>query len=413
MKVWYIHPYAGGPGVGRYWRPFYFSYYWQKNGHYSTVLTASYHHLMEPDMQRFKSTCIDGVSYAYVPTLAYRGNGVGRMLSMLLFTLMLFPICLLLAARRGCPDAIIYSSPHPFAVVTCWLAARLLRAKFIFEVRDIWPLSLVELGGWKASGILVRLIGWLERFAYSRSDRVISLLPCSEAHMSSLGLAPGKFLWVPNGVDPSASAHLDSVRDRPFVRHIKALRDQGFFVVMYAGAHGEPNALDSLVCSGALIKKAGIKAKIVLVGKGERKPHLLSLMEENGGGLVEFHDQQPKEEILAALALTSVGYISLRSQPIFRFGVSPNKLWDYMLMALPVIFACNAGNNPVETYNCGVSVDPESPEQIAEAIKNLSMLPEDELQTIGRRGHEAVVAGYTYDELAKKVVQSLNSERVT
>lgn len=230
--------------------------------------------------------------------------------------------------------------------------------------------------------------------------------------MRPLGLAPGKFVWIPNGVDPGA-LQSNAISDRPFVRHIEALRDQGFFVVIYAGAHGEPNALEALVSSGALLEQRGIKAKIVLVGKGERKAHLLKLAREQSGNSVEFHDQQPKEDIMAALKLASAGYISLRSRPIFRFGVSPNKLWDYMMMGLPVIFACIAGNDPVATYNCGLSVDPECPEQIAEAIEQMSLLTEEERRAIGRRGHEAVIASYTYAVLAQKVIQSIDSELST
>lgn len=113
MNVWYVHPYAGGPGIGRYWRPFYFSYYWNRSGHRSTVLSASYHHLMEPDEQRRRGTTVDGVNYAYVPTLAYHGNGLGRMFSMLLFAVLLTPVawCSLCAAVARMQSSIRHRIP--------------------------------------------------------------------------------------------------------------------------------------------------------------------------------------------------------------------------------------------------------------------------------------------------------------
>ncbi|MFP7905115.1 glycosyltransferase family 4 protein [Pseudomonas aeruginosa] len=234
MNVWYVHPYAGGPGVGRYWRPYYFSKFWNQAGHRSVIISAGYHHLLEPDEKRSGVTCVNGAEYAYVPTLRYLGNGVGRMLSMLIFTMMLLPFCLILALKRGTPDAIIYSSPHPFGVVSCWLAARLLGAKFVFEVRDIWPLSLVELGGLKADNPLVRVTGWIERFSYARADKIISLLPCAEPHMADKGLAAGKFLWVPNGVDSSDISPDSAVSSSDLVRHVQVLKEQGVFVVIYA-----------------------------------------------------------------------------------------------------------------------------------------------------------------------------------
>lgn len=368
---------------------------------------------MEPDVQRRRGTTVDGVNYAYVPTLAYRGNGLGRMFSMLLFAVLLIPSCLVLAMRRGCPDVVIYSSPHPFAAISCWFVARILRAKFVFEVRDIWPLSLVELGGWKANGMMTRITGWLERFTYARSDKVISLLPCAESHMRSKGLEPGKFLWVPNGVDVHGPKPARPTSESSFVLHIQRLREQGFFVLIYAGAHGEPNALEGLVRSGALLKALGLKVKIVLVGKGERKVHLQGIAEQCGADVIEFHQQQPKEDIMVALSLASAGYISLKSQPLFRFGISPNKLWDYMLVGLPIIFACKAGNDPVRDYDCGISVDPECPEQIADAVKRLSLMSEDERRRLGRKGYEAVIADYTYEVLANKVLQGIDREQPT
>ncbi|GLO52029.1 glycosyltransferase WbuB [Pseudomonas putida] len=366
---------------------------------------------MEPDERRRKAARVDGVDYAYVPTVAYRGNGMGRMFSMLLFAVFLIPCCLLLAMRRGRPDAIIYSSPHPFAVISCWIAARVLCAKFVFEVRDIWPLSLVELGGWKATSLMTRLTGWIERFAYAHSDKVISLLPCAEPHMRSQGLEVGKFLWIPNGVDIAGPRPIKPTGKSAFARHIQSLREQGYFVVIYAGAHGEPNALEGLVRSGELLKACGANVKIVLVGKGERKAHLQNVAKQCGGGMVEFHDQQPKEDIMAALPLASAGYISLKFRPLFRFGISPNKLWDYMLVGLPIIFACKAGNDPVREFGCGLSVDPDCPEQIADAVNGLAILSEDERRMLGRKGYEAVLEDYTYEVLANKVLQGIDREQ--
>ena len=373
MNVWYVHPYAGGPGVGRYWRPYYFSKFWNQAGHRSVIISAGYHHLLEPDEKRSGVTCVNGAEYAYVPTLRYLGNGVGRMLSMLIFTMMLLPFCLILALKRGTPDAIIYSSPHPFGVVSCWLAARLLGAKFVFEVRDIWPLSLVELGGLKADNPLVRVTGWIERFSYARPDSAVS--------------------------------------SSDLVRHVQVLKEQGVFVVIYAGAHGEPNALEGLVRSAGLLRERGASIRIILVGKGECKEQLKAIAAQDASGLVEFFDQQPKETIMAVLKLASAGYISLKSEPIFRFGVSPNKLWDYMLVGLPVIFACKAGNDPVSDYDCGVSADPDAPEDITAAIFRLLLLSEDERRTMGQRGRDAVLEHYTYESLALQVLNALADGR--
>lgn len=413
MNVWYVHPYAGGPGVGRYWRPYYFSKFWNQTEHQSTVITASYHHLLEPDEKRRGTQHVNGAHYSYVPTLRYLGNGMGRILSMLVFAFMLFPFCLFKAFKQGRPDAIIYSSPHPFGVISCWLAARCLGAKFVFEVRDIWPLSLIELGGLKTTNPLVRVTGWIERFAYARSDKVISLLPCAQAHMVDNGLRAEKFLWIPNGVDSADICSHSDMHANAFVQHVASLKQQGVFVIIYAGAHGEPNALEGLVRSAKLLVRSAVPVRIILVGKGERKAQLKEIAARDASGLIEFFDQQPKEAVMAALKLASAGYISLKSEPIFRFGVSPNKLWDYMLVGLPIIFACKAGNDPVGDYRCGVSADPDSAEDIAAAVSRLLELSEAQLSEMGHNGHAAVLEHYTYERLARNVLAGLDDGGLT
>ncbi|CAM4015905.1 putative glycosyl transferase WbpJ [Pseudomonas reidholzensis] len=336
---------------------------------------------------------------------------MGRVLSMLVFAALLLPFCMIQAVRRGRPDIIIYSSPHPFGVLSCWLAARLLRAKFVFEVRDLWPLSLIELAGLSETNLLVRATGLIERFAYARADKVISLLPYAEPHMRGKGLSAGKFLWVPNGVVASDAGTRADTHDSPFIRHVRDLRQQGVFVVIYAGAHGKPNSLDGLVRSATILKQRNANVRIILVGKGESKAHLSSLAAREASGIVEFFAQQPKEDVMAALAFASAGYISLKSEPLFRFGVSPNKLWDYMRGGMPIIFACTVNNNPVDEYDCGLSVDPDSPDEIASAIIQLMRLTEQQRKAMGLKGREAVLEHYTYETLAPKLLQGLGSGR--
>src|SRR5690606_9694134 len=144
--------------------------------------------------------------------------------------------------------------------------ARLLRSRLVFEVRDIWPLSLVELADMNPASALVRATGWIERFAYRGSDMVVSLLPCAKEHMVARGLNPDKFRWIPNGV--GADDVLDeesgmSVSDAiPLVKRVQGLRRDGYFVVVYAGALGEPNSIETLLQAFSLLKKCPGKIKL-------------------------------------------------------------------------------------------------------------------------------------------------------
>jgi len=396
--------------VGRYWRAYHFARHWEMLGHETLIISAGYHHLLEPDERRWRDLAKDRARYAFVPTIKYRGNGWGRKLSMLLFSLMLAPYCLVRALLSGRPDVMVYSSPHPFGYVSTWLAARLLRSRLVFEVRDIWPLSLVELADMNPASSLVRATGWIEQFAYKRSDNVVSLLPCAKEHMVERGLSPEKFSWIPNGVDiedaPGSESDMSVFDPMPLVQRVRELRRDGYFVVVYAGALGEPNSIETLLQAFSLLKKCPEKIKLLLIGRGVMAQQLADYANREDLFNVEFHDQIDKADVMKVLRQASAGYISLRSQPIFRFGVSPNKLWDYMLAGLPVIFACKAGNNPVADHHCGVSADPSDPVSIRDAIVQLCRLPEDERVEMGKSGHTAVLLRYEYGKLAAQFIDA-------
>ena len=410
MNIWYLHPYAGGPGVGRYWRPYSFAKAWQEDGHKVRVFTARYHHLLEPDVPRGGRAEISAVSYDFVPTLRYRGNGGARVLSMLLFAIMLVPCGIAGLFRHGRPDLIIYSSPHPYGYISAWLLARLFRASVYLEVRDIWPLSLVELGGMSPSHPMVWLTGLLERFAYRTADHVISLIPAADQHMRSKGLAPERFSWVPNGAD-ELPVMADEQSSALLVR-LRELRQEGKFIVIYTGAHGAPNALHLLLDAASHLQKENrARVHFVLVGRGEQKADLQARSAKLGLRNLEFFDQVEKRVAVAAMGLADAGALCLKPEPIFRFGVSPNKLWDYMLAALPVVFVCRAANNPVLDYGCGVAADPADPVSIAEAILTLSRLPAVDIQEMGARGRQAVLDSYLYTALAAKVTAIYRTAR--
>jgi len=365
--------------------------------------------MLEPDASRWMDMKNDGAHYAFVPTTKYSGNGKARQLSTLLFSLLLAPYCLLRALFSGKPDAIIYSSPHPYGYPGAWMAAKLLGAKILFEVRDIWPLSLIELAGMSPTSPVVAVTAWVEKFAYKKSDKVVSLLPCAKEHMVKHGMSPDKFVWVPNGVGDADIAASNLPRTTPAGNRVIELRREGYFVLVYAGALGEPNAIHTVLQAFALLKSSDLKVKLLLIGRGVVRKRLKEYAESESLDAVEFHDQIDKQDLMGVLRHASAGYISLRSEPIFRFGISPNKLWDYMLASLPVIFACKAANNPVDEHQCGLSADPACPQSIADAITTMYRLPEDVRENMGRSGREAVLQRYDYRELAAKLAIELES----
>ena len=407
-RIWYVHPYAGGPGVGRYDRPFHLSRHWQEAGVSSLVICPSFHHLMDSE-QKPGVREIEGVRYAFLKSPRYVGNGAGRIVNMAVFSTKLLFSAARLKRLYGRPGAIICSSPHPYPFIAVLLLAWMMRASCLFEVRDLWPLSVIELAGVPPWHPMVIITSWIEHLAYRRANAVVSLLPCTEKHMSERGLQPGRWWYIPNGISEwQPSSGTETSECELFIRE---LRRGGKKVVIYAGAMGRPNHLQSLIdAMGVLKARGGTDVVAVLVGRGELKASLEARVADLGlRDSIYFFDQVPKSAVRALCENADMGYISLRPEPLFRYGVSPNKLFDYMLASLPVIFAVKAGNDLVAESKCGLSCDPSNPADVADAIARLAALSSEELSILGRNGRDFVIRNHTYRALAPRYLFVLAS----
>jgi len=400
--LWYVHPYAGGPGVGRYSRPYELGHAWQQAGARVVVITADFHHLQDTPGHYRGAHDIEGVPYEFLRTPAYQGNGLGRLANMGALAAQLLRHRDSLERRYGKPDIVIGSSPHPYAFPATHRVARRYGAHSVFEVRDLWPLSLVELAGVRPTHPLVRATAWLERYAYTHADAVVSLLPKTAEYMRDKGLPPDRWHYIPNGVDTAGRPAAD-VSNAP-MQQAQRWKAEGRRVVVYAGALGVPNHVESLVQAMAILRaRQDSRIAALIVGRGERAQQLRDLVRQQGlDDCVALHDQIAKREVPALLGAADIGYISLKPEPLFRFGISPNKLFDYMLARLPVLFAVEAGNNPVADHDCGFSARPGDAESIAQALQAFAALPDTELAAMGRRGHGYVVSEHGYPQLAQR-----------
>lgn len=408
MKIMYVNPYAGGPGVGRYWRAFHLSREWKNEGHDVKVVLPAYHHLMDGEPMPTGLSRHSGVDYVFLPAIKYSGNGVKRLLAMLLFaaTLLWF---LLRLPRSERPDLIVYSSAHPFAYPSALVAAKIFRSKIYFEVRDLWPLSLVEIAGINPRHPIVWMLSKIEYLAYRCSDKVISLLPGALEHMAARGLSVDKFIYAPNGFSLGGAA--SQVITHPLISDLQIFRKNGDFVYFYAGALGEPNAMHKFLDAlDYLPKPQARKLRFVIVGKGEQAEALQRRCIERSFDFVSFYEQVDKAVIFEALKCVDAGFFVMHDLPIYRFGVSLNKLYDYMALGVPVVGAYRAFNDPLVEGDCGVSVAPDRPEELAVAFSALSLCDQDVLRAMGQRGQAYLAANFEYAAIAKKILA--NAERL-
>lgn len=376
-----------------------------KQGNDVEVISPCYHHLMDGEPRVAARERVDGVSYNFVPAMKYSGNGVLRFLSMLFFGGVLFFFLLRLGVKKR-PHHIIYSSAHPFGYPAAFVCAKIFRARVSFEVRDIWPLSLVEVAGFGKFHPVVIGLSLIEKFAYCSADQVISLLPGAKQHMVSRGMRADKFLYVPNGFSSVDIQTTTPTLSSDLLSDLKKFKANGDFLFFYAGALGEPNAMHLFLDALKFFEvPEGLFVKFVIVGKGEQALELVDRCKHLGYGFVRFYPQVDKAQVQQALRLVDAGFFVMHDLPIYRFGVSLNKLYDYMAAGIPVVASYNAYNDPVTQSGCGLVVKPGQPEELAYIFKRMVLLDKVDLIDMGRKGRIYLDVNFEYSALARRILE--------
>jgi len=405
MNILYINHYAGSPQYGMEYRPYYLAKEWIKNGHKVVMIAASFSHIRfkNPEFNgEIKKEVIEGIEYVFIKTNKYRGNGIKRGINILNF------VCKLIKnhkkfAREINPDIVIASSTYPFDIYPAYIISRVSKAKLIFEVHDLWPSTLIELNDITKWHPFVLIVQLAEGFAYTHADKVVSILPKALDYMVGRGLVHEKFVHIPNGIDKEEWL---SFNDQLPVGHnkiIERLKKEGKFLVGYAGSFSVSNALDYFIESAVYLED--LPVVLILLGKGSEEEKLKRYAIKNNLKNVIFLPPVPKNVIPSLLGMMDVLYKGSIKCNIYKYGISPVKLMDYMMAAKPIIHAIEAANDPVSESGCGISVPPEDPIAIAEAIKKLFFMSTIEREEMGMKGREYVIKNHDYKVLAKKFLE--------
>lgn len=407
MKILLVNHYAGSPAHGMEFRPYYLAREWVRAGHEVTIVAASYSHVraVQPEMHGLaREELIDGIRYRWLPTPQYAGNGVGRLRNILSFLRQLRADAWRLT-RELRPDAVIASSTYPMDVWVAKKLAKLAKAKLVYEVHDLWPPSLIELSGMSPRHPFVLMCGKAEADAYRDADRVISMLPCVHEHMASRGLDLAKLHIVPNGFAPEEWQGQSAPLGEALAAHLAAERAAGRVVVGYAGSMGLPNALDVLLDAATKLKDAPLS--FVLVGSGHEAERLAARAVAEGLTNVRFFAPIPKAQIPTLLGQFDIAYIGWQRTPIYRFGIAPNKLIDYLMAGRAVLHSVEAGNDPVAEAGAGLTVAPEDPQAVADGLLQLAALAPAERAAMGERGRAFAMVHHAYPVLAARFVEAL------
>src|SRR5438105_1923451 len=348
MRVWIVNHHAIPPSEPGGTRHYCLARELVRRGHDVTVIASSFNHATGKQITGTKGQLstragFDSVSFLILRVPGYRGR-IARFWNMLVFALMVW--CGIGTRRMSKPDIVIGSSLTLFAALAAARLARRFGVPFVLEIRDLWPQTLIDMGMSQYHPAVLGF-GIIERYLYRNADKIITLLPNAAEYISSRGAGATEITWIPNGVDVSLI---------PFLPHTP----HEVFTVVYAGSHGLSDSLDQVLDAAAILqKRTPGRFCFRFIGDGPSKDGLRRRVQTDDIANVVFEDPVPKVEVFARLHEADAFIISMKKTDLYQYGISPNKLHDYMAAGRPTIVAGTVHNNPVADAAAGITVPPE------------------------------------------------------
>jgi len=393
--VWIINQFAGTPKVGANQRHFHLVKYWQSKGHKVVLISNSNNHLIAPENHSKKGLVIEnGVAFYWIKTLKHSHKSLLRFVSMIEFALRVGSL-VFKRKQLGTPNIIILSCVSIFPMLQALFLKWYFRAdKFIYEIRDLWPLTPILLMGFSKWNPLIIYIAWLEKLGYRKAQEIVSLLDGSERYINPISKDPSKYHCIPNGI-PESFLDLSTV----VPKRMDQIGDKKLFA--YIGTFGFANALEPLI--ELLLDQKGMEQQIhfLFIGAGPLK----AAMEKELASItnVTFVGRITREEVRNYLSIVDIAFTARHHSPLYDYGVAANKYYDYMASGTPILAAHHGINDLVQINNCGLHVKNEK-EAIRDGISEFLSLPADQYKLMGEKGRKAVEA-FTYENLAQRYIE--------
>ncbi|HXG60977.1 MAG TPA: glycosyltransferase family 4 protein [Planctomycetota bacterium] len=405
MKILYVSQYfppeIGAPSA----RVFELSREWVRRGHSVTVLTAFAHHPTGIKAERDRGVLtrrerVEGIEV--VRTYVYAAPNRGTVRRMTSYASFMASAVLIGGCRIRRPDVVIGTSPQLLCAVAARTIAAAYGSPFVFEVRDLWPESILAVEAMRQN-LIVRALKGVARGLYGRADRIVTVGEGYRRRIHDLyGIPLDRMDVVPNGVD--FGLFRPGPRDNDIRRE---LGWEGRFVVLYLGTHGMAHALDK-VLEAARLLRAEARILFAFVGDGAEKESLRRRAAELGLPNVRFIEAQPKSRVPPFYAACDLGLVTLRRAELFQ-DVLPSKIFEYLAMERPIVLSVGGEARAlVEEAGAGEYVPPENPEALADAVRRLAA-DRDRLERMGRRGRDYVLARFDRARLAERYLQILEA----
>ena len=405
MKIWLINHYATPIKYHLLARTTNFAKYLMQMGNTVTIFEASSVHNSEinliTDKTLYREEIEDGVHYVYVRCRSYKGNGKDRIINMFEFPFRLKQVY----KNFEKPDAILASSATPPACMMGLKIGKKLGVKAVAEISDLWPESFVEYGLIGRKNPLLALMYAYEKNMYIKADEIIFTMEGGYAYIRERGwenkIPLSKVHYINNGVD----LDLFNYNKEHYQLRDEDLENNHIFKVVYTGSIRKVNNLGLLLNVAKEIRNN--KVRFLVWGDGDERLALEQRLKEENISNVIFKGRVDKKYIPYIVSKADINFAHNTPSPLFRFGISFNKIFDYMAAGKPILSDFPCAYNPAVQFNAGVDVVDANSENIAREIEKFVDINETEFEKYCINAKKAALA-YDFKTLTQKLEDILS-----
>jgi len=366
--VWIFNHYAHGTYFNKGGRHYWFAKNLLKKGYEPTIFCASTRHNSDMSVDipggTYRLKSVEKIPYVFVKTTKYK-NGIERIKNMWNFYKNLYPSTAEYGKEYGKPDVILASSVHPLTLLAGIKIAKKYNVPCICEIRDLWPETIVQYGTLKKNSLVAKLLYKGEKWLYNKADKLIFTIPGGKDYVEEIGLSSSKVRYINNGVDLEEY----NKNKEEFIYSDEHLDNPSTFKILYTGSMGVANELTYLVQAAEKVQEKGIdNIQFILFGNGSQRGKLKEYVQNKGLTNIVFKEKVEKKFIPNILSKSDLNVFTGKHIPLYKYGLSLNKLFDYIASGKPTLSNIESGYDILVKHDCGKSVKGGSVEALVDGI---------------------------------------------
>jgi len=376
---------------------------WVKAGHEVTVVTCAPNFPLGKVYEGYSNSFyqteyIEGVRVVRVWSYIAANEGAAKRIIDYVSYMVSSTVAALFLPR---PDVVVGTSPQLFAAVAAWLTAKIKRRPFVFELRDLWPESILAVGAME-KGWVIRKLEQFVSYLYQQADLMVPVTYAFARILEGEGVPAEKIEVVTNGIEPGSHKLTES---REAVRKkwgIPNDRFVGAFIGTLGMAHGI-----STILNAAEASRDDATLHFVIMGNGADKDQIKRLAAEKQLSNVTIIDGQPRQDALNLLGAVDVSLVLLKNTPLFE-TVIPSKIFEAMEFEKPILLGVRgeSADIVVKKSQSGIAFTPESADELLINLRALRDDPE-RCAEFGRNGRAAVESTFRRTQLAARMLASI------